>query len=364
MASLCGGDCPFPLSRSGASTTMAHGLCLHCHDGGGVHAESQSLPPALIICGPYEPPPPPLVSCSAKNRTQGLIPVKQLPSLLTPYPNPTPILTALIGSPEPAPSPNRPPGPLPGRKGKAHILPIPDSLPQSPGAFRWLLPKSHPVQGPLHRLSQKSILLFTEMGMPWHLDPTLWSLIHTVSTGGRGGHTHFMHPEYCWQRATGTRTTQRGKAANRPPEAASSSRLSSRCPDSPSVPGRPHLQKGRLRAWPGGGVAFLGVWSNNGRGSLSRGVACSLGTANSGHLRDWSNQGVAPSSLGAWSFLGGSLNRPHPFGGVANSGCGLFRGTVSSRGVASSYWSMAKPRGVAVYLLRRGFIVGVASYGA
>lgn len=57
--------------------------------------------------------------------------------------------------------------------------------------------------------------------------------------------THFMHPEYCWQRATGTRTTQRGKAASRPPEAASSSRLSSRCPVSPP-PERPHLGVSRL----------------------------------------------------------------------------------------------------------------------
>lgn len=54
-----------------------------------------------------------------------------------------------------------------------------------------------------------------------------------------------MHPEYCWQRATGTRTTQRGKAASRPPEAASSSRLSSRCPVSPS-PDHPHLGVSRL----------------------------------------------------------------------------------------------------------------------
>lgn len=51
----------------------------------------------------------------------------------------------------------------------------------------------------------------------------------------------FMHPEYSWQRATGTRTTQRGKAASRPPEAASSSRLRSRCPHSPALLGRPHL---------------------------------------------------------------------------------------------------------------------------
>ncbi|VCW69146.1 unnamed protein product, partial [Gulo gulo] len=50
-----------------------------------------------------------------------------------------------------------------------------------------------------------------------------------------------MQPEYCWQRATGTRTTQRGKAASRPPEAVSSSRLNSRRPASPS-PDRPHLQ--------------------------------------------------------------------------------------------------------------------------
>lgn len=54
-----------------------------------------------------------------------------------------------------------------------------------------------------------------------------------------------MHPECCWQRATGTRTTQRGKAASRPPEAASSSRLSSRCPVSPP-PERPHLGVSRL----------------------------------------------------------------------------------------------------------------------
>ena len=52
--------------------------------------------------------------------------------------------------------------------------------------------------------------------------------------------THFMHPEYCWQRATGTRTTQRGKAASRPPEAVSSSRLNSRRPASPLL-NRPHL---------------------------------------------------------------------------------------------------------------------------
>ena len=61
---------------------------------------------------------------------------------------------------------------------------------------------------------------------------------------GAGG-THFMHPEYCWQRATGTRTTQRGKAASRPPEAASSSRLSSRCPVSPPSD-CPHLGVSRL----------------------------------------------------------------------------------------------------------------------
>ena len=72
--------------------------------------------------------------------------------------------------------------------------------------------------------------------------PPFTSLAHTWP--GAGG-THFMHPEYCWQRATGTRTTQRGKAASRPPEAASSSRLSSRCPVSPS-PDCPHLGMSRL----------------------------------------------------------------------------------------------------------------------
>lgn len=72
--------------------------------------------------------------------------------------------------------------------------------------------------------------------------PPFTSLAH--SWPGAGG-THFMHPEYCWQRATGTRTTQRGKAASRPPEAASSSRLSSRCPVSPP-PDRPHLGVSRL----------------------------------------------------------------------------------------------------------------------
>lgn len=58
------------------------------------------------------------------------------------------------------------------------------------------------------------------------------------------GGAYFMHPECCWHRATGTLTTQRGKAASKPPEAASSSRLSSRCPLSPAS-ARPHLQAGK-----------------------------------------------------------------------------------------------------------------------
>lgn len=86
--------------------------------------------------------------------------------------------------------------------------------------------------------------------------------------------TYFMHPEYCWQRATGTRTTQRGKAASRAPEAVSSSRLRRRCPVSPLAPDLPHLQEEKAKgcghiqmmawlqgAWPLPGAWSHGVWS-------------------------------------------------------------------------------------------------------
>lgn len=96
-----------------------------------------------------------------------------------------------------------------------------------PRAFAQLcvLPSS-----PLHKPKLFSDIWLSSLPLP----PTLcqpWG----------GGGTYFMHPEWSWQRATGTRTTQRGKAASRPPEAVSSSRLSSRCPHSPPLLDRPHL---------------------------------------------------------------------------------------------------------------------------
>lgn len=329
---------------------MADGLCLHCHDGGGVHAESQSLTPALFICGPYGPPPPPLVSCSAKNRTQGLIPIKQLPSLLTPISKPSSHLTTLDRIP--LNPPHLPTGlqvssPWTQRQGPHSSQP--DSLHQSPGAFRWLLPNSHPDPGPLHRLSQKSILLFTEMGMSWHLDPTLLSLTHTVSTGGEEDILTSCTPSTAGSgpRALGPRSGGRRPIGPQRPRPA---------PGSAAAVQTRHrfravhtCRKGELEGLARWGCGLPGEPSNNGRGFLSRGVASSLGVANSWVM---AYQGTVKPGRGillsgAWSVLGGAMQQTTPFGGVVNSGCGLLKGTVSSRGVASSYWAMAQTRGVA-----------------
>lgn len=59
--------------------------------------------------------------------------------------------------------------------------------------------------------------------------------------------THFMQPECCWQRATGTLATQGGKASSRDPAALSSSRPRSLRSSSVS---RPHLGMGQSSVRP------------------------------------------------------------------------------------------------------------------
>lgn len=215
----------------GITTTMMAGTGPGCSTQR-AHSESMSVP---VFCKHLFPGPQLLLLLEMSVRSHPALPTDLWGSHLTlGVGEGTQVLLKLTDPAQPAPSSSSP---------SLTLL-----QPQRPSHCSTNIP-SISAPGPLHMLCPLSMVQRVRMEPALELDsPTLsmlTSLHFPCPQLAGGGGTHFMHPEYCWQRATGTRTTQRGKAASRPPEAASSSRLSSRCPVSPPSD-CPHLGVSRL----------------------------------------------------------------------------------------------------------------------